>query len=68
MYKNAFASRTIWLNIIAAVIAILALPEVSTLIPATWLPSISGLVAALNLVLRFTGGDVRTMSVVKQTE
>ena len=68
MYKSAFSSRTIWLNIIAAVIAILALPEVSTLIPATYLPTISGLVAALNLILRFTGGDVMTMSVVKQTE
>lgn len=63
--KSAFASRTIILNLIAFVLAALALPDVAALIPPKYMPAIMGMTALLNLVLRFSGGRVTTWEVTK---
>jgi hypothetical protein len=61
--KSAFASKSIYLNVIALVLAVFALPELNSVVPEAWLPIIGAVVAVLNLVLRFIGGSVSTLQV-----
>lgn len=52
MEKPFWQSKTVWFNLVTAVLAVLALPEFVHLVPTSWLPYI-GLVSAIgNTVLR----------------
>ena len=59
--KNIIASKTVWLNIITLVLAILALPEFISVLPVSILPFIVLLSGVLNLVLRiyFTKTEIK---------
>ena len=52
MLKNLFASKTVWLNAIAFVLFVLALPQFISVIPASWIDYIALITAVLNGVLR----------------
>ena len=58
--KFAFSSKTLWVNLAGLAAAVLTLPQLGAMVPAEWLPQIAGVVAALNLVLRWIGGDPLT--------
>jgi hypothetical protein len=49
--KSIYTSKTFWVNIVSALIAILALPEIGQLSPQ-WLPYIGTVTAILNVFLR----------------
>lgn len=55
MGKSLVASKTFWLNFISFIVVILAIPEFTALIPATWLPVIALVNAAGNMWLRMNG-------------
>ncbi len=50
--KSILASKTMWLNAIAFVLFVLALPQFISVIPDNWIPAIALLTAVLNGVLR----------------
>lgn len=50
--KPFFLSKTEWLNIIALVLAVLAIPEFVAVVPTAWLPYIALLTAVGNMILR----------------
>jgi len=50
--KSIFSSKMNWLNAITLVIAVLSLPQVTSLISASAMPYVLGAVAILNLILR----------------
>lgn len=58
---TAWKSRTIWLNLVALVLAVLTLPQFNAVVPPDWLPMIGSVVASLNIVLRFFGGNPLTL-------
>lgn len=49
--KSMYTSKTFWVNVLSALIAVLALPEIAML-PSNWLPYIGGVTAVLNVFLR----------------
>ena len=49
---SVFNSRTMWLNAIAVLVAILSMTEVITLIPPKYLPTATMITAVLNMILR----------------
>lgn len=49
--KSMFTSRTFWVNVLSAILAVLALPEVN-LLPSTYLPYIGAATAVINVILR----------------
>ncbi len=49
---GALKSKTMWFNAITGLLAILALPEVTTLIPTSFLPNLAIINALGNLILR----------------
>lgn len=49
--KSMYTSKTFWVNVLSALIAVLALPEIAML-PSHWLPYIGGVTAVLNVFLR----------------
>lgn len=51
---SIFTSKTFWLNLVAAVVACLSLTEVTTILPAKWLPAAGALLAVGNIILRTT--------------
>ena len=50
--KNILASRTVWLNIIAFVLLVLALPQLGAVVPASAVSWIALITAVLNEILR----------------
>jgi hypothetical protein len=50
-------SRTLWWNALALVAAVLALPEVVAVLPATWLPTIGAVIAVGNILLRLNTSE-----------
>ena len=52
MSTHAFKSKTIWFNIITGLLAILSLPEIVAVLPATFLPQLAIINAVGNLILR----------------
>ena len=50
--KVWYASKTIWINVIGVLVAILSATEFQSLIPKTWLPYVVLVIFILNLVLR----------------
>ena len=52
MFLQALKSKTVWLNLITAILAILAVPEVSTLIPPEWFKYIAAINIIGNIILR----------------
>jgi len=52
MTQKWYKSRTLWLNIISAVLAILALPEFISVLPVSALPYIALASAIGNMILR----------------
>lgn len=50
--KNILASKTVWFNVISFVLALVALPEFISILPATALPYIAVLTSVGNMVLR----------------
>jgi hypothetical protein len=50
--KSIFESKTVWLNIIAFILLVLALPQFISVIPAVWIPYIALITAVLNGILR----------------
>lgn len=52
MTKKWYQSKTIWLNIITGVLAILALPEFISLLPVSELPYVALVNAVGNAILR----------------
>lgn len=62
--QKILASKTVWLNIVVFIIALLALPEFVRVLPPSWLPyDILGGSAA-NLILRifFTANPVTSFA------
>lgn len=53
MNKPFYQSKTFWLNGITIVLAFLALPEFTSVVPETWLPFIAVVNGFGNLVLRY---------------
>jgi hypothetical protein len=51
--KVWYLSRTLWLNAIAFVVAVLTLPNLGAVVPSSWLPGIGLLTAIGNMALRF---------------
>ena len=51
--KPAYLSKTVIVNLIALVLAILTLPQLNEVVPREWLPYIGGAIAVINIVLRF---------------
>lgn len=51
--KSKWLSKTLWLNIVSLVLAILALPEFVSVLPVSALPYIALLNALGNMALRF---------------
>lgn len=49
---SVFNSRTMWLNAIAVLVAILSMSEVLVLVPPRYLPVYTMLTAVLNMILR----------------
>lgn len=54
--KTALGSKTIWANIIVIVLGILAMPEVSGILPPESTPYVVIAVGVLNLLLRVVTG------------
>jgi hypothetical protein len=54
MYRaiSIFTSRTFYFNVLAAIVAFLALPEVTHVIPSKFMPYILAISAAGNMILR----------------
>ena len=50
--KSLLESKTLWLNVAAIIIALLAMPEVVGILPVTWLPYIAAITAVLNVIVR----------------
>jgi hypothetical protein len=50
--KSILSSKTVWLNIIAFVLLVLALPQFISIIPASTIPYTALLAAILNGILR----------------
>lgn len=51
-FLGALKSKTMWFNLITGVLAVLALPEIVALIPATYLGKLLIINAVGNLILR----------------
>lgn len=49
---SVFNSRTMWLNTIALLVAVLSMSEVLVLIPPAYLPIYTMVTAVLNMILR----------------
>lgn len=49
---SVWNSRTMWLNAIATVVAILSMTEVVTFVPSQHMPTYTMVVAVLNMILR----------------
>jgi hypothetical protein len=62
--KSIFASKTVWLNVIAFVLLVLALPQFISVIPVSWIPYIALIAAVLNGILRifFTSQPVTAVA------
>ena len=56
-FKWFAKSKTVWVNGAALVVAVLALPEFISVVPADWLPAIGAVTALANMALRIAGGD-----------
>ncbi len=50
--KSLWASKTVWLNLATFLAAIIAVPEITGIIPAAAMPYLLALNAALNIFLR----------------
>jgi hypothetical protein len=50
--KPWYTSKTVWVNIIAFVLLVLALPQFISVVPVSWIPFIALIAAILNGVLR----------------
>lgn len=50
--KQWYESKTLWFNILTVIAAILAVPEITSLIPAEWLKYIVAVNALGNIILR----------------
>jgi fluoride ion exporter CrcB/FEX len=50
--KRWFHSKTLWVNVIGTLIAILSLTEFMAVIPKEWTPSILLVIGVLNIILR----------------
>ena len=65
MSKPWWQSKTVWLNIIAAIVSIGS--ALNTVVPQSWLPVIGLVVGIANIVLRFfTSGTPITLSSATQ--
>lgn len=51
-FLGALKSKTMWLNAITLVLAILSLPEIVAVLPVVWLPILAIINAVGNLILR----------------
>jgi hypothetical protein len=51
--KKWYTSKTFWFNIITAILAILAMPEVLAIIPVEYLKYIAAIGVIGNIILRF---------------
>lgn len=51
--KSIFASKTFWVNAVAAVVALLESQDVLTWIPDAYETTIASVVFAINIVLRY---------------
>lgn len=60
--KPFYASKTLWLNAVALVVALLSLPELGHVVPEHWLPYIAIATALGNKVLRLL-----TVTGIKET-
>jgi hypothetical protein len=67
--KSIFASKTMWLNAIAFVLLVLALPQFISVVPAAWIPYIALITAVLNGILRlwYTNQPITQISVDSTT-
>jgi hypothetical protein len=50
--KSLFKSRTFWFNALVGVLAILSADNVVKVIPTRYAPSVSAVVAGVNIILR----------------
>lgn len=55
--KAAWASRTIWVNVLTLAVAVLMLVSQQTWLPEQTVPILLALVGAINVVLRFLTGQ-----------
>jgi hypothetical protein len=53
MTKPWYASKVIWTNVVATLVAIYSLMQVTPLFPANWLPYFGIVVGVLNIILRY---------------
>lgn len=53
MTKPLWQSKTFWVNLISATIAILEGQQITNIIPADWQAEVIALVFALNIALRY---------------
>lgn len=54
MTKSIFASKTVWANLVIALVMILGDQAVLAVIPEGWTPTIAAVVASLNIGLRLS--------------
>jgi hypothetical protein len=52
--KPIYASKTLWTNVLAIAVLILAAPEFAAILPTEGLPYVAAAIAALNVILRFS--------------
>jgi hypothetical protein len=60
--KSLFASKTVWVNVISAVVMFLEGQEFLNVIPDTWEALLAALVFGLNIILRFITTQPVTIS------
>ena len=51
--KSPYLSKTMWLNIIGFIVLILALPQLGSVIPVSWVPYDALILAIGNTALRY---------------
>jgi hypothetical protein len=51
--KSVIESKTMWVNVISLVVAVLQLSEVVTIVPPEWNGALAAVLAAANMILRF---------------
>lgn len=63
MTKPWYLSGTIWLNVLATLIALYSLFQTTPIFPSAWLPYFGLLIGVLNIVIRvwFTSGATLTL-------
>ena len=52
MDKRLHESKTFWIAILSLLVAILAMPEFTAIVPLEWLPAIQIGIAGINIALR----------------